>query len=156
MAKLNFHPYEIFTKMMSLGKSMRSHCHKAIENDGFSMNETDVLLAIISADDNNTVKTISESANISKGNISQAVESLKQKGYITTKTSNTDRRSITIELTEKADPIAEKLQNAEEEYFSNFMVALPQKEASLVSRIFNALQSFSLTSFFNKLSKKDS
>ena len=116
MAKLNFHPYEIFTKMMSLGKSMRSHCHKAIENDGFSMNETDVLLAIISADDNNTVKTISESANISKGNISQAVESLKQKGYITTKTSNTDRRSITIELTEKADPIAEKLQNAEEEY----------------------------------------
>ena len=155
MGKLNFRPYEIFTKLMSLGKSMRSHCHKAIEDYGFTMNETDVLLAIISADDNNTVKSISESSNISKGNISQAVESLRQKGYITTKTSSLDRRSVKIELTEKAAPVAEKLKHAEEEYFSRFMVELPKNEASLISRIFDSMQNFSLKSFLNKLSKKD-
>ncbi len=155
MAKLNFHPYEFFTKLMSLGKSMRSHCHKAVERDGFTLNETDVLLAIISAEDNNTVKAISESSNISKGNISLAVESLKQKGYISTKTSSRDRRSVTIELTDKAEAVAEKLKKAEDEYFSKFMVELPGGDASMMSRIFELMQKFSLTSFFNKLSKKD-
>lgn len=155
MQKLKFRPYEIFTKLMSLGKSMRSHCHHAIEADGFTMNETDVLLALLSADDNNTVKAISESSTISKGNISQAVESLRQKGYITTKISLSDRRSVTIALTDKAEPVIAKLQNAEEEYFSGFMVALPKKEASLVKRIFPALQTFSLHTFLNKISKKE-
>lgn len=155
MAKSKFSLYEIFTKLMSLGKSMRAHCHRAIESDGFTMNETDVLLALLSADDNNTVKAISESSTISKGNISQAVESLKQKGYITTETSSEDRRSLTITLTEKAAPVVEKLQNAEEDYFNKFMVTLSKGEASLVTRIFSALQNFSIKNFLNKLSKKE-
>ncbi|MBQ4598287.1 MAG: winged helix-turn-helix transcriptional regulator [Clostridia bacterium] len=155
MAKSKFSPYEIFTKLMSLGKSMRSHCHRAIESDGFTMNETDVLLALLSADDNNTVKAISESSTISKGNISQAVESLKKKGYITTETSSEDRRSVTITLTDKAAPVVEKLQNAEEDYFNQFMVTLSKGEASLVKRIFSALQNFSIKNFLNKLSKKE-
>ena len=155
MAKSKFSPYEIFTKLMSLGKSMRSHCHRAIESDGFTMNETDVLLALLSADDNNTVKAISESSTISKGNISQAVESLKKKGYITTETSSEDRRSVTMTLTDKAAPVVEKLQNAEEDYFNQFMVTLSKGEASLVKRIFSALQNFSIKNFLNKLSKKE-
>ena len=155
MAKSKFSLYEIFTKLMSLGKSMRSHCHRAIESDGFTMNETDVLLALLSADDNNTVKAISESSTISKGNISQAVESLKKKGYITTETSSEDRRSVTIALTEKAAPVVEKLQDAEEDYFNKFMVTLSKGEASLVTRIFSALQNFSIKNFLNKLSKKE-
>ena len=155
MAKSKFSLYEIFTKLMSLGKSMRSHCHRAIESDGFTMNETDVLLALLSADDNNTVKAISESSTISKGNISQAVESLKKKGYITTETSSEDRRSVTITLTDKAAPVVEKLQNAEEDYFNQFMVTLSKGEASLVKRIFSALQNFSIKNFLNKLSKKE-
>lgn len=155
MAKSKFSPYEIFTKLMSLGKSLRSHCHHAIESDGFTMNETDVLLALLSADDNNTVKAISESSTISKGNISQAVESLKKKGYITTETSSEDRRSVTITLTDKAAPVVKKLQNAEEDYFHKFMVTLSKGEASLVTRIFSALQNFSIKNFLNKLSKKE-
>lgn len=154
-SKFKFSPYEIFTKLMSLGKSLRSHCHRAIESDGFTMNETDVLLALLSADDNNTVKAISESSTISKGNISQAVESLKKKGYITTETSSEDRRSVTIALTEKAAPVVEKLQDAEEDYFNKFMVTLSKGEASLVTRIFSALQNFSIKNFLNKLSKKE-
>ncbi len=155
MAKSKFSPYEIFTKLMSLGKSMRSHCHRSIESDGFSMNETDVLLALLSAEDNNTVKAISESSTISKGNISQAVESLKQKGYITTETSSEDRRSVTIHLTDKAAPVVKKLQSAEEDYFQKFMVTLSKGEASLVTRIFGVLQNFSIKNFLSKLSKKE-
>ena len=108
-----FKPYEIFTKLMSLGKSMRSHCHRAIEADGFTLNETDVLLALTATPENNTVTAISEASNISKGTISQAVESLRQKGYILTEQSSADRRSLTIRLTEQAAPIIEKLQHAE-------------------------------------------
>ncbi len=152
---LRFKPYEIFTKLMSLGKSMRSHCHHAIETDGFSLNETDVLLALTATPENNTVTAISEASNISKGNISQAVESLRQKGYIFTEPSSLDRRSLTIHLTKQADPIIEKLQHAEEEYFSGFMGVLTNSEASLVTRIFNAVQKFSPAAFLNKLSKKD-
>jgi DNA-binding MarR family transcriptional regulator len=155
MGKSAFHPYEIFTKLMSLGKSMRTHCHNAIEDDGFSLNETDVLLTLLSDPSKNTVKAISESSNISKGNISQAVELLRQKGYLEAEVSREDRRSVVLCLTDKAQPIIEKLQSAEEEYFSKFMVTLPQKEASLVTRIFNTLQTFSLSAFLNKLKKKE-
>ena len=91
-SKPRFKPYEVFTKLMSLGKSMRTHCHRAIEADGFTLNETDVLLALTASPENNTVGAISESSNISKGNISQAVESLKQKGYLVTEQSSDDRR----------------------------------------------------------------
>ena len=112
-SKPRFKPYEVFTKLMSLGKSMRTHCHRAIEADGFTLNETDVLLALTASPENNTVGAISESSNISKGNISQAVESLKQKGYLVTEQSSDDRRYVAVRLTEAADPVIEKLKAAE-------------------------------------------
>lgn len=148
-------PYEVFTKLMTLGKSMRSHCHRAIEKDGFTLNETDVLLALTATPENNTVKAISESSNISKGNISQAVESLKQKGYLVTEQNSEDRRFVSVRLTEAADPVIQKLKEAEDAYFSGFMRALPSSEAPLVARILDAVQRFSPTAFINKLSGKD-
>lgn len=153
--KPRFKPYEVFTKLMSLGKSMRTHCHRAIEADGFTLNETDVLLALTASPENNTVGAISESSNISKGNISQAVESLKQKGYLVTEQSSDDRRYVAVRLTGAADPVIEKLKAAEDEYFAGFMGALPStEEASLVTRIFDAVQRFSPTAFLGKLSGK--
>ena len=152
--KPRFKPYEVFTKLMTLGKSMRSHCHRAIEKDGFTLNETDVLLALTATPENNTVKAISESSNISKGNISQAVESLKQKGYLITEQSSDDRRFVSVKLTEAAEPVIQKLKEAEDEYFSGFMGALPSGEAPLVARIFDAAQKFSPAAFINKLSGK--
>lgn len=152
-SKLRFKPYEVFTKLMSIGKSMRVHCHRAIETEGFTLNETDVLLALAASPENNTVSAISESSNISKGNISQAVESLKKKGYLVTEQSSDDRRFFTVRLTPAADPVIERLRAAEEEYFSGFMGALPNSEAaSLVTRIFDVVQKFSPTAFLNKLS----
>ena len=145
--------YAIFTKMISIGKSMRLHCHKAIEDDGFSLNETDVLLSL--ACGNCTVKEISAWSNIKKGNISTAIDSLKKKGFVTAKTSSKDRRSTKIILEKKADAILEKLKNAEDEYFKSFMVALPSDDASLVDRIFGFMQKLSLPAFFEKLSKKE-
>lgn len=155
--KPRFKPYEVFTKLMSLGKSMRTHCHRAIEADGFTLNETDVLLALTASPENNTVGAISEASNISKGNISQAVESLKQKGYLVTEQSSDDRRYVAVRLTAAADPVIEKLKAAEDEYFAGFMGALPSsEEASLVTRIFDAAQKFSPAAFLGKLSGKRS
>lgn len=146
--------YAIFTKMISIGKSMRLHCHKAIEEDGFSLNETDVLLSL--ACGNSTVKEISAWSNITKGNISTAIDSLKKKGLVTSKTSQSDRRSTKITLEKKTEAILEKLKKAEDEYFNNFMFALPSDEATLVDRIFGFMQKLSLPTFLEKLSKKDS
>ena len=146
--------YALFTKMISIGKSMRLHCHKAIEADGFSLNETDVLLSL--ACGNCTVKEISAWANMTKGNISTAIDSLKKKGFVTTKTSSVDRRSTKITLEKKAEAVLEKLKNAESEYFERFMVALPNDDSALVNRIFGFMQKLSLPSFLEKLSKKDS
>ena len=99
---------------------------------------------------------ISEASNISKGNISQAVESLKQKGYLVTEQSSDDRRYVAVRLTAAADPVIEKLKAAEDEYFAGFMGALPSsEEASLVTRIFDAAQKFSPAAFLGKLSGKN-
>ena len=52
-------------------------------------------------------------------------------------------------------PVIEKLKAAEDEYFAGFMGALPStEEASLVTRIFDAVQRFSPTAFLGKLSGK--
>ncbi|MBQ9429858.1 MAG: MarR family transcriptional regulator [Clostridia bacterium] len=140
---------------MSLGKSMRSHCHRAIEADGFSLNESDVLLALSATPENNTVTAISEASGISKGNISTAVETLRQKGYVTVAVDPADRRLLTVALTEKAAPVLEKLAAAEDEYFSGFMRSIDRGNVSLVNRIFSAVQQFSPTAFLKKLSGKD-
>ena len=152
---MRFRPYEIFAKFMSLGKSMRFHCHRAVMEDGFSLNETDVLLSLAAAPENNTVKAISEAAGISKGNISTAVETLRKKGYVSVNVDAADRRLLTVELTEKAAPVLEKLAAAEEEYFSGFMRSIDRDHISLLNRVFSSIQQFSPAAFLKKLSGKD-
>ena len=79
-----------------------------------------------------------------------------EKGYLVTEQSSDDRRFVAVRLTEAAEPVIQKLKEAEDEYFSGFMGALPSsEEASLVTRIFDAAQKFSPAAFLGKLSGKN-
>ena len=153
MENINHSRYAIFTKLICIGKSMRTHCHKAIEEDGFSLNETDVLLSLASG--NSTVKEISLWSSITKGNASTAIDSLKRKGLVSTKVSESDRRSVRVTLEEKATSVLERLKAAEEEFFSNFMVELPSDDVRFADKIFALMQKISLPSFLERITKKE-
>ena len=59
-----------------------------------------------------TVKGISETMHLSKGMISQAVESLRKKKMVTVNQSKQDRRSVLIHLSQIAHPVLDKLKES--------------------------------------------
>ena len=104
--------YWAFSKLLDVTKFFRTYCYQSVTDLGFSMGEIDVLLALGQHPECNTVKAISETVHLSKGMISQAVESLRQKQFLTVGTDEHDRRQVLITLTGMAQPILERLREA--------------------------------------------
>ena len=104
--------YWAFTQLLDVTKFFRNYCYQSVTDLGFSMGEIDVLVALGQNPSCNTVKAISETVHLSKGMISQAVESLRQKQFLTVGTDEHDRRQVLISLTGMAQPILERLREA--------------------------------------------
>ena len=101
-----------FTKMVDLCKYFRAYCYHSVVEQGFSRNEIDVLISLKQHPEKNTVKGISETMHLSKGMISQAVESLRKKQMVTVNQDERDRRSVLIHLSAVAQPVLEKLKES--------------------------------------------
>lgn len=84
-------------------------------------NMTSIEAAIISFLHNNpgkdTAGDIVELRMLSKGNVSQAVELLIQKGYLTREPDRNDRRRIHLHLTETAGPVTSAIDRIQEGFF---------------------------------------
>ena len=65
-----------------------------------------------------TARDISEMRMLPKGNVSQGVESLIQKGLLGRETDGADRRRIHLTLTEAANPIVEEIEAAKALFLS--------------------------------------
>ena len=72
--------WHALTQVLDVGKFFRTYCYRPALDLGFSSNEVDVLLSLKVHPEKNTVKALSETVHLSKGMISQAVESLRKKG----------------------------------------------------------------------------
>ena len=106
-----------FTKMVDICKYFRAYCYHSVVEQGFSRNEIDVLISLKQYPEKNTVKGISETVHLSKGMISQAVESLRKKQMVTVNQDERDRRLVLIHLSTVAQPVLEKLK----ESYAGFM-----------------------------------
>ena len=78
-----------------------------------------------------TAADIVELRMLSKGNVSQAVESLIQKSILQRKQDTEDRRKIHLSLTPAAHPITQELEIISKEFFSG----LSQEELELLERM---------------------
>ena len=83
----------------------------------------------------NTVRGISETVHLSKGMISQAVESLRQKKYVSVSHDQNDRRSILITLSELSVPVLEKLKEASLAFAEKITNGIPPEQLETFSQI---------------------
>ena len=104
--------YRAMSKLTEITKFFRNYCYQSVIDMGFSMGEIDVLLSLDDFPEQNTVRAISENVHLSKGMISQAVESLRKKQFVTVGTDERDRRSVLVSLNSMAQPVLEKLREA--------------------------------------------
>ncbi len=124
-----------FFKLMDVSKYFRNYCYKPIVDLGFSLNEIDVMLSLTKHPEKNTVKGISETVHLSKGMISQAVESLRKKKYVTVDHDEHDRRSVLITLSAMATPVLEKLREVSLSFVQNIINGIPYEQLQEVYQV---------------------
>jgi len=124
-----------FFKLMDLSKYFRAYCYKPVVDLGFSLNEIDVMLSLTKHPDRNTVKGISETVHLSRGMISQAVESLRKKKLVTVDHDKKDRRSVLITLSELATPILDTIKDASTSFVQSIINGVPQDQLQEVYRV---------------------
>ena len=92
----------------------------------------DYHLSLIGKD---TAADIVELRMLSKGNVSQAVESLIQKSILQRKQDTEDRRKIHLSLTPAAHPITQELEIISKEFLEEVFSGLSQEELELLERM---------------------
>lgn len=117
-----------FHKLMDVTKYFRAYCYSSVVDLGFSLNEIDVLVSLTEHPEKNTVKGISETVHLSKGMISQAVESLRKKQFVTVNPDEKDRRSMLITLSGMATPVLERLKEAYTSFVEKIISGIPYEQ----------------------------
>lgn len=82
-----------------------------------------------------TAADIAELRMLHKGNVSQAVETLYQKEFLTRNQDKTDRRKIHLSLTEKADPIVQLIDEQQDEFYEEIFSGLSQEDRETFIKI---------------------
>lgn len=124
--------YWTFTQLMDVSKYFRTYCYKSVETLGFSLNEIDVLMALTQNPEKNTVKGISETVHLSKGMISQAVESLRKKELVTVIPDEKDRRLVLVSISNMAIPTLEKLKAASASFVQKIISGIPYEQLQVL------------------------
>lgn len=122
------HVWHAMTQLLDVGKFFRTYCYRPALDLGFSSNEIDVLLSLKVHPEKNTVKEISETVHLSKGMISQAVESLRKKQLVTVDHNEKDRRSVLIELSSIAQPLAERIRETCIAFAESILNGIPDEQ----------------------------
>lgn len=82
----------------------------------------------------NTAGDIVELRMLSKGNVSQAVESLIQKSFLARKQDAEDRRKIHLSLLPAAEPIIQAVEKKQKEFGCEFFEGLQRKKYACFMR----------------------
>lgn len=82
-----------------------------------------------------TARDICEMRMLPKGNVSQGVESLIQKGLLFRTPDEQDRRRIHLSLTESSIPIVQEIEHSKEEFAKELFHGLTAEEIALYRKI---------------------
>ena len=72
---------------------------------------------------------------LAKGNVSQAVESLIQKGLLERRPDKQDRRKIHLFLLPAAQPITREIETLKEKFHREIFLGIPRQEQELFARV---------------------
>lgn len=126
--------FHTLCEMADVGKFFRAYCYREVLEQGYTVNEIDVLLSLRQYPDKNTVKGISETMHLSKGMISQAVESLRKKQLVRVDHNEHDRRSVKIHLNQVAHPVLKSLKESSVSFMEHLSQGIPHEQLSQISQ----------------------
>ena len=100
------------------------------EREGISKVEMDVLAFLANHPERNTAKDITEMRMLPKANVSQAVEALIQKGFLSRTPDKSDRRKIRLFVTESAEQTVNAVHEMQHGFYESIFEGFSAEECS--------------------------
>ncbi|SHL05416.1 DNA-binding transcriptional regulator, MarR family [Anaerocolumna jejuensis DSM 15929] len=97
--------------------------------------EIEILYFISQCGEHNTAKDIAQIQYISKAHISNSIEDLSHKKYISVIGDSTDRRYMHLNVTESASPVIEDIEKVREHLLDILFHNITEEESELMIRI---------------------
>ena len=144
---MNSSERELFSKggknmnrhLLSVGKHIfKMHdkfCEKISSKYSLTNLELNILFFLKSNLGLDTAKEMLEKLNLSKSNISDAVDSLTKKGYLTGIQDEKDRRYIHLKLTNEAEVVLEDAFDTNDKFFEAMTEGIPQEKIDITREV---------------------
>lgn len=117
-------------------KSYKTFSSSALEDFDLSPIEIEVIKFLINNGSYfNTAKDITRYKGVSKGLVSKGVNSLINKGLLISKVNQEDKRLTNLYITNKAQPIVEKLNITNEEFRNMILKDISPSEIKMLEKI---------------------
>lgn len=126
---------DILLMIRGLGK-LNDKCLESVRKEyGLSQIEVNIMGFLHNNPEKDTAGDISFWRMLPKGNVSQGVESLIQKGFLERFPDKEDRRKIHLCITDKANNMVHGIDRVREEYGNKIFDGLSEEEIQLYFRI---------------------
>ncbi len=131
---MNLHP-NILLNMRQLIKLYDSYLEEIRKKYHLTQVEVTIISFLNNHPGKDTARDISTLRMIPKGNVSQGVESLIQKKYLTRTIDEADRRKIHLSLLEEAHPIVKEIENTKIHFRDNLLIGFTEEEVVLLENL---------------------
>ena len=128
-------PTDFLTKIRRIIKLHESMLKGICETYRLSLIEATIISFLYNNPGKDTAADIVELRMLSKGNVSQAVESLMQKSLLQRRQDTEDRRKIHLSLTQAAQPITASLKELFQQFHEELFFGLSKEELELFDRV---------------------
>lgn len=113
---------------IKIEKAYRKFFQSEMEKYQFTPNEVLVLLFLGRGEsEHNTAKDIAQFEGVSKGLVARSVEGLTEKGYLTLKRDDSDKRIVHLYLTENCKEVVAEISGKQELFFEKMLQNVPQE-----------------------------
>lgn len=128
-------PTDFLTNIRRIIKLHESMLKGICETYRLSLIEATIISFLYNNPGKDTAADIVGLRMLSKGNVSQAVESLMQKSLLQRRQDTEDRRKIHLSLTQAAQPITASLKELFQQFHEELFFGLSKEELELFDRV---------------------
>lgn len=128
-------PTDFLTNIRRIIKLHESMLKGICETYRLSLIEATIISFLYNNPGKDTAADIVELRMLSKGNVSQAVESLMQKSLLQRRQDTEDRQKIHLSLTQAAQPITASLKELFQQFHEELFFGLSKEELELFDRV---------------------
>jgi DNA-binding MarR family transcriptional regulator len=118
---------DLISRMANVQKEYWNYCYEAVGDPSLKMTEV-ICMMFLHRKFGDTAGGIAKKYLVSASLISKSVESLRKKGLLVSERDEADSRVWHLRLTEKAQPVTEKLSAAHEFYVGTLLRGVSEEE----------------------------